>query len=656
MATTLGNMASDSTNDPALSGPEPAHVSGARNSTLTDYPRDRSVHELFVEIAACAPDVVALQSEGEQLTFRQLNERSNQLARHLQKSGVGREVMVAICLERSIAMIVTILATLKAGGAYVPLDISYPRDRLAFMLEDMNAPITITQESLIGKFDFCGNNVTTIEQALRASDAESKENLGNTGSATDLAYVMYTSGSAGQPKGVMVEHRSIVRLVKKTDFIDISPDDVFLQLAPISFDASTLEIWAPLLNGARLAIMPPQTPSLEDIGNAIRRCGVTTLWLTAGLFNLMVEQQLTALGPLRQLLAGGDVLSPLHVRQAANAHPQCKIINGYGPTENTTFTCCHTVGKMDLQAGSIPIGRPISNTRVYLLDPQLKPVQVGETGELCAGGDGVARGYLNRPDLTAEKFVADPFNSDPGARMYRTGDLARCRPDGVIEFVGRTDWQVKVAGNRIELGEIEAVLQAHEQVKMAVVAVREDRPREKKIVAYVIPRNNEETMLPSKLRVDLQEKLPAFMIPTAIVVMDSFPLSPNGKVDRGLLPPPGVPNPGPNVAGARNEIQEAIAQAWKTVLNIQEAGLDTNFFDLGGDSLQLIEVHARVQKALNVELSITDLFEYSTIASLARHLGAKAPEKLSFSEAQRRAFKQKAAIERQKELRAHQGR
>ncbi len=422
MATTLGNMASNWTNDPALSGPEPTHAPHAWNSTLTDYPRGKSVHELFAETAAQSPDVVALRFEDEQLTYRQLNERSNQLARYLQKSGVGREVMVGICLERSIAMIVTILATLKAGGAYVPLDISYPRGRLAFMLEDTNAPVTITQESLIGKFDFRARNVTTIEQALRASEPESGENLGNSGSATDLAYVMYTSGSAGQPKGVMVEHRSIVRLVRNTNFIDIRPDDVFLQLAPISFDASTLEIWAPLLNGARLAIMPRQTPSLEDIGNAIQRYSVTTLWLTAGLFNLMVEQRLANLRPLRQLLAGGDVLSPLHVRQAANAHPQCKIINGYGPTENTTFTCCHKVRPVDLEAGSIPIGKPISNTQVYLLDPQLKPLGVGETGELCAGGDGVARGYLNRPDLTAGKFLADPFSSNPGARMYRTGD------------------------------------------------------------------------------------------------------------------------------------------------------------------------------------------------------------------------------------------
>src|SRR5262249_32333301 len=403
MKTIVGDKPRSLTREPATSRPEAS--SGLQEDSenpATCYPRHKRIHELFAEIAAQTPDAVALQFGNQQMTYGQLNERSNQLAKYLQKLGVGHESLVGICLERSLEMIVAILATLKAGGAYVPLDTNYPSGRLTFMLQDANAPVTITQESLNDKFARQAGHVVLIEQVLHASQTESKENVSVAGSAGDLAYVMYTSGSTGQPKGVMIEHRAVVRLVKHTNFIDIRPDDVFLHLAPISFDASTLEIWAPLLNGARLAIMPSQAHSLEDIGNAIQRHQITILWLTAGLFNLMVEQRLSDLRPLRQLLAGGDVLSPQHVRKAAIEHPHCKIINGYGPTENTTFTCCHQITPADLEGGAIPIGKPVANTRVYVLDHELKAVAAGEAGELFAGGDGVARGYLNRADLTAE--------------------------------------------------------------------------------------------------------------------------------------------------------------------------------------------------------------------------------------------------------------
>jgi amino acid adenylation domain-containing protein len=645
MATTVGDKTASWTTGPVIGGPEgapiPLEASGQR---AIGYPRHKCIQDLLADVAAEAPNAVALQFGNELMTYGQLNERSNQLARCLQRSGVGREAFVGICLERSLEMIVAILATLKAGGAYLPLDAGYPRSRLAFMLQDAKAFLTITQGTLRDRFDSQAGNVILIEQALRASQTESKENLGVTTAATDLAYVMYTSGSTGEPKGVMIEHRSVVRLVKNTNFIDITPDDVFLQLAPISFDASTLEIWAPLLNGARLAIMPSQAPSLEDIGNAIQRYKVTNLWLTAGLFHLMVEQRLADLRPLRHLLAGGDVLSPAHVRKAAIEHPHCRIINGYGPTENTTFTCCHQIKEADLQGGPVPIGRPIANTRVYLLDQELRPVPDGENGELCAGGDGVARGYLNRLDLTAEKFLPDPFSNDPAARMYRTGDVARRRADGVIEFIGRTDYQVKIGGNRIELGEIESALQAHDQVKMAVVVVREESPREKKLVAYVIPRNPQ-MLAAEALRLDLQERVPAFMIPAAFVMVDSFPLSSNGKVDRSQLPPPQVPVlDGP---GARSQMEKTIAEIWKSILNLPEVGIDANFFDLGGDSLALIDVHARVQNALRVELAITDLFRYSTIASLASHLGSQAGEERSFADTHSRGMRQRAAIRRE---------
>jgi amino acid adenylation domain-containing protein len=611
----------------------------------SDYPRDKTVHQLFAEQAALTPDALALRFEPERVTYSQLNQRANQLARRLQKLGIGPESMVAICLERSVEMMVAILATLKAGGAYVPLDPAYPPARLSFMLADTKATLTITWGSHMGNGGGGEAKVVSIEELMLTAATEPADNLDIPAAATDLAYVMYTSGSTGQPKGVMVTHRSIVRLVKATNYIAISPNDVFLQLAPISFDASTLEIWGPLLNGASLAIMPPQPPSLEDIGRAIRRYGVTTLWLTAGLFHLMVEQRLDDFAPIRQLLAGGDVLSPAHVLQVVEAHPSCKVINGYGPTENTTFTCCHTITRADCD-GPIPIGRPIANTQVHILDDELKPVPLGQPGELCAAGDGLARGYLNQPDLTQQKFVRNPFSNDPDVRLYRTGDFVRCREDGVIEFLGRKDTQVKIAGHRIELGEIETALQSLPQIKFAVLRASEDPSGNKKLVAYVVP-SSPDAVDGNLLRKQLTNTLPAYMIPAAFVPMDSLPLGPNGKVNRALLrPPEDVSAPGAGVT-AQTEIERTITQAWKTALGLTEVSTESNFFDLGGDSLQLIEVHSILQKTLGVELSITELFEYSTISSLANHLNESAAEK-SLVEARARGAQQKAALSRQK--------
>jgi amino acid adenylation domain-containing protein len=611
----------------------------------TDYPRDKTVHGLFAELAAQAPDALAVRFEQERVTYAQLNQRANQLARRLQKLGIGRESMVAICVERSVEMMVAILATLKTGAAYVPLDPAYPPARLSFMLADTKAALTIAWEPRLENVAAGETNVVSIEDLVRSAAQEPGENLDIPAAATDLAYVMYTSGSTGQPKGVMVTHRSIVRLVKATNYIEISPSDVFLQLAPVSFDASTLEIWGPLLNGASLAIMPPQPPSLEDVGRAIRRYQVTTLWLTAGLFHLMVEQRLDDFAPIRQLLAGGDVLSPAHVRRVVDAHPGCKVIDGYGPTENTTFTCCHAITRADCD-GPIPIGRPISNTQVYILDEELRPVPLGESGELCAAGDGLARGYLNQAELTRKKFVRNPFSNDPDARLYRTGDFARYRADGVIEFLGRKDTQVKIAGHRIELGEIEAALHSVPEIKFAAVTASEDLSGNKKLIAYVVP-TFPGAIDVNALRKQLTNTLPAFMIPAAFVPMESLPLGPNGKVNRALLRSPEAASASGGGVKAETEIERTITQAWKAALGLAEVSTNSNFFDLGGDSLQLIEVHSILQKALGVELSITELFEYSTISSLANHLTESAAEK-SLAEARARGAQQKAAWSRQK--------
>jgi aspartate racemase len=460
---------------------------------------------------------------------------------------------------------------------------------------------------------------------------------------------MYTSGSTGTPKGVMVPHRAVVRLVKNTNYLHFGEDEVFLQFSPISFDASTLEIWGALLNGGCLAVAAPGSQSLEAIGAAIARHGVTTAWLTSGLFNLMIEQRPQDLRPLRQLLAGGDALSVVHVRKALENLPHCRLVNGYGPTEGTTFTCCHTIRHEDAQATAIPLGRPIANTQVYVLDENREPVAIREAGELCVGGDGLARGYLHQPELTAERFIANPFSNDPTSKLYRTGDRVRYRGDGTIEFLGRIDDQVKISGYRVEPGEIESVMRQHPEVKDAAVVARQNGAGAKKLLAYVVPRNGHYSA--QQLQAYLEQKLPAYMLPSALVRMDALPLSPNGKLDRNALPELGegsqplqeTARPG------RSELEEQIAGVWQKVLGLKEVNLDDNFFDLGGDSLQLLEAHAQLQAGISPEIQVADLFEYSTIRALAHKLAGKA--KKDFRAAQRRADQQQAAWARLKENR-----
>ena len=618
------------------------------NDTASEYPRNLCIHQLFEQEVARRPDAVAIRFADEQLTYRQVNERANQIAHRLRKLGVGPEVIVGTLLDRSLDLVVGLLGILKAGGAFVPLDPSYPMERLEFMAADIAAPVMLVQDSVVQRLGFPGTSnpawlhgkSLSFEQNRADIAQESVENPTNQTTAESLAYVMYTSGSTGQPKGVMVSHRAVVRLVKNTNYIDLGEREVFLQFSPISFDASTLEIWGALLNGGCLAMMPPEKQSLSELGTAIRRYGVTTLWLTAGLFNVMVEQRVEDLKPLRQLVAGGDALSPAHVRKALENLPGCRLINGYGPTEGTTFTCCHTISVEDAEGSSIPIGRPIANTQVYLLDSENQLVPSGEAGELCIGGDGLARGYLNQPALTAAKFVRHPFRDEPEARIYKTGDLARYRPDGTIEFLGRSDNQVKISGYRIELGEIETVVMQYPSVRSTVVIARQDTPGEKKLVAYVVA--SEQGCSFAELRVYLQQKLPAYMMPSAFVLMDALPLSPNGKVDRAVLPVPLVAHPEPPRAkSAQSDMEQKIESAWLKVLVLQQVGLDDNFFDVGGDSLQLLAVHAEIQKKIESEFPLTDLFEYSTIRSLARHLAGTSGQRASMAKAIERARQQK---------------
>jgi amino acid adenylation domain-containing protein len=574
------------------------------NDTAAVHP-DRPVHELFEEQVRRSPQRVAVTCAGQSLTYAELNARANRIAHHLLRLGAGPEERIGVSLERSPDLIAGLLGILKAGAAYLPLDPSLPAERLEFLMADAGITRVLDTEE--------------VRAALASGNDADPESGAGPGS---LAYVLYTSGSTGRPKGVEVEHRSIVRLVRGADFAGMDETEVFLQLAPIPFDASTLEIWAPLLNGGRLAVFPPRTPSLEELSETLRSEGISTLWLTAGLFHQMVEAQPESLRGVRQLLAGGDALSVPHVqRTLERLKPGHRLINGYGPTENTTFTCCRSMDALSPLGSSVPIGRPISNTRVYLLGRDLEPVPLGVPGELYAAGEGLARGYLGRPDLTAERFVPSPLPVFPGERLYRTGDLARRLPSGEIEFLGRLDTQVKLRGFRIELGEIEAAICEHPAVRQAVVLAREDRPGDRRLVAYV----EVEGEVPGtpELRAYLSRKLPDYMLPAAVVVLEALPLTPNGKVDRRAL---AAVEPGRQESLAadgdapRDEIEELLAGAWCQVLGLAAVGVHDDFFELGGHSLLATRVVSRVREVLGVELPLRALFEAPTVVGLAGRL------------------------------------
>jgi amino acid adenylation domain-containing protein len=596
-----------------LPEPERRQLLAEWNDTKSDYPADASIGELFEAQAARTPDAVALEFGGERLTYKELNARANRLAHYLRKQGVGPEVMVGLCVERSVEMVVGTLGILKAGGAYVPLDPDYPQQRLAFMLEDTQAPVLLTQASLRERLPQYGGRVVCLDSDWKKIASESARNPKVQASAASLAYVIYTSGSTGRPKGTLIEQRSVVRLVKNTNYVELGPKEVFLQFAPISFDASTLELWGPLLNGGRLVVAPPGRLALEELARLIKERGVTTLWLTAALFHQMVDSHLEALRGVRQLLAGGETLSVPHVRKFLEGIGSHRLINGYGPTENTTFTCCHVMTAESCIGHTVPIGRPIANTRVYVLDAQQQPVPVGVYGELYIGGAGLARGYLNQPELTAEKFVSDPFN--PGERLYRTGDQVRYTPEGVIEFLGRLDTQVKVRGYRIELGEIEAALAEHPAIREAVVLAREDTPGDKRLVAYVVGKG--EAPAATELKDHLNRTLPTYMVPSAFVALEALPLTPVGKVDRKALPAPEYSAlQEAEYIAPRTPTEKVLADIWCDVLKRKGLSINEDFFELGGNSLLAMQVLSRVRYAFEVDLSWRSLFESPTVEQM----------------------------------------
>jgi amino acid adenylation domain-containing protein len=600
-----------------MSEAERRHILDLRGSR-TPYERDASIHEIFGAIAARTPAAIALEGEGFTLSYAELELRANRLANHLRALGVGAGTTVGVALERGSELPVALLAILKAGGAYLPLEPSYPHDRLAFMLRDSGARFIVTERACRERLPEAGAFVVSVDEDGQAIAARPASTPAVAADAGSLAYVMYTSGSSGKPKGVGAVHRGVVRLVRGLDYIEIAPDDVFLQLAPLGFDASTFEIWAPLLNGARLALAPPGRRGWSELGATLERFGVTTLWLTAALFHQLVDSDLERLGGLRRLLAGGDVVSPARARRFLARFPHAQLINGYGPTENTTFSCCYSVPSIASIGANLPIGRPIANSSAYVLDAHKQPQPLGVPGELYVGGDGLARGYLNAPELTAERFVPDPFSGDEGSRLYRTGDRARFRRDGLLEFLGRLDQQIKIRGFRIEPGEIEAVLRAHSELREAAVTVA-DYGGERALVAFVQKAPGSQIDEP-QLHAYLRAALPEFMIPSRIAVLEHLPSHASGKLDRAALPQAAL---APRAAGdghPQGPTESALAASLRELLRLEGIRRDDDIFALGAHSLLAMRIVARIAQIFGVELPLRVLFDNPTVAQLARKI------------------------------------
>jgi amino acid adenylation domain-containing protein len=585
--------------------------------TEAGYPADRCIHALFEAQAARTPGAIAAVYEGEALSYAELNARANQLAHALRRRGVGPEVRVGICLERSLEMVVAILAVLKAGGAYVPLDPAYPADRLAFILADSATPVLLTRETLRGALPAReGVEVVSLDGAAEEIAAESAENPQSGAGPDSLAYVIYTSGSTGEPKGALIEHRNVARLFSATDaWFGFGPDDVWTLFHSYAFDFSVWELWGALLYGGRVVVVPFDVSRDPEAFHAlVQREGVTVLNQTPSAFRqfIRVDGERGGELALRNVIFGGEALEPASLREWVERRgaDTPRLVNMYGITETTVHVTWRVLGREDVFGGSgSPIGRAIPDLRLYVLDPARRPVPVGVPGELYVGGAGVARGYLNRPELTAERFVDDPFA--PG-RLYRTGDRVRWMADGTLEYLGRLDEQVKIRGFRIELGEIEARLAEHAAVREVVVLAREDVPGDRRLVAYVAG-----AVEGDALRAHLRQSLPEYMVPSAFVVLDRLPLTANGKVDRRALPAPELASADERYVAPRTPAEEVLAGIWAEVLRVERVGVEESFFELGGHSLLATRVVSRIREVFAVELPLRALFEGPTVAEMA---------------------------------------
>jgi amino acid adenylation domain-containing protein len=606
------------------------------NLTEADYPRTSTVAELFQQQAARTPEAIAVVAKDRRLSYHELDERSNRLARRLQGLGVKPETLVGVAMGRSETLVAVLLAILKAGGAYVPLDPGFPKERIALMMEDSGMPVLVTNAETRDRLPMDTGRLTVLDAEDPAIADESSSAVPSGATSSNLAYVMYTSGSTGKPKGVMIENRNVVNFFTGMDRAIGCEPGVWLAVTSISFDISVLELFWTLTRGFTVVVHGDEGSA--TVADEIARHGVTHLQMTPSLARMLTldARAFAALGSLRQMLLGGEAVPAAlihHLRQVFKG----EIHNMYGPTETTIWS---TTGRIEEASGAVSIGRPIANTQIYILDAELKPVPAGEAGELFIGGDGVARGYWNRPELTAERFLTIAALS--AQRIYRTGDLARFLPDGNIEFLGRADYQIKLRGHRIEPGEIEAFLEKCPGVRQAVIVLREDREGDMRLVAYLVAAATGAASA-AVLRAALAAALPEYMVPSAFVFLDALPLTDNGKIDRKALlklPPPnlaaGASAPGPGNQPA-TEIERIVARVWQEALGVPSVGMSDNFFDLGAHSLTVAEVQARLQEALGREIALLDLFEFSTVSALAAHLaGSQAQSALSDRAARRR--------------------
>jgi amino acid adenylation domain-containing protein len=592
------------------------------DSAMSNEMSKATVATVFESQASTTPDALAVVWESGRDTYRDLNVQANQLAHELIDRGVGREDIVGVFMSRSAEMIRSLLGIVKAGAAYLPLDPGYPAERLQFMIEDARPSLVLTTSEFAPRLPEKLERIILDDDKFLAlltkSDTQNPRHRDEGGGAS-AAYIPYTSGSTGVPKAVVVPHGGMISLVRNANYAQLDGEQVILQISPLSFDLSTFEIWGSLLNGGKLVLLPNSTPELEQLGSFLQKHGINTVWLTAGLFHLMVNSRLSDLGGIKQLLAGGDVLSPRDVKKVMNRFPSCRLVNGYGPTETTTFSCCHQIQPADGLQESIPIGRPVAHTQIYVLGGRLECTPLGVPGELYISGIGVSRGYLARPALTAERFVANPFGP-PGSRMYRTGDLVRWGHDGVLDFLGRVDRQVKVRGFRVELGEIESELKREPTISDAVVLASQDSIGQKRIIGYVVPGAGR-MVNTNRIIERLKATLPTYMVPAAVIAIKSIPITANGKIDERELKRLGdVKNQELNSPIPADELVKKIANIWREVLRQEVIDINDNFFDLGGNSLLLMRLHYLMRQSVSPGLRLMDVFDHPNIASLAAYV------------------------------------
>lgn len=576
-----------------------------------------SIQTVFEQRAAQYPDRTAIVSPLGNWSYAQLDRYANTVAVRLYKEQVQHGSLVGVCAASSPEIIGVLLGVLKAGAAYVPLATSYPDERLRYMLTDTEPGVVIVDETGLAKLAGMHTSATLlpVQDLIGQSGARNEVAV----QASDLAYIMYTSGSSGRPKGVMIEHRGILRLVCDPNYITFSPHNRFLQLAPLSFDASTFEIWAALLNGASLVVLPTQTPALSEIAEALDSFRVDTLWLTSGLFNAFVDECPHAFRNVARLLAGGDILSPVHVRKALDRMPDdACIINGYGPTENTTFTCCYAMRKPDVIRDPIPIGRPISGTQVYIVDEYFQQVRPGETGEILIGGEGLARGYWKDPVLTSSKFIANPFPDEPSGNLYRSGDLGRVGATGNVEFLGRVDLQLKIRGFRVEPSEIEATIYGLESVASAAVIGTNSPTGDKRLSCFFVPRSGS-SVTATDLEFYLTSRLPAYMLPGEFIVLPELPLDANGKIDRKGLSD--RRNSGAKVHSGRanspGTLELQLAEMLRKLLRIPAVDPNDDIFQIGGHSLLAARFLSQIEERFGRRLPLTVMLQARTIRALA---------------------------------------